>query len=754
VAMKTSGRRSSRIGLILGAALAALALGTVARADNISNGLDASVDAVAEVMPLTVGGANGTTSLFVVPQNGDGKNGCNLTGSTTLVVSMSSSDTSVATVSPSSITFGACSDLKTVTVTPVATGSSTISATQVSNNTGGTFNLAPVTFTVNVAAPPNTAPQLVVAGVVGGASYAKGSVPAAMCQVTDAEDGNSSFPATLSAVTGPFSSDGIGLQTASCSYADGGGLTAAASETYGIVDPSMPGISYVADPAAPDGNNGWYRSDVSLAWSVSEPESPNSLVKTGCVDQNIATDQAATSYPCSATSAGGTAGPVNSVAIKRDATNPTITGSRSPLANGFGWNNEDVSVSFSCGDSLSGVALCVGDQTVSAEGAGQSVAGNAEDKAGNTNSAAVSGINLDKTNPTIAGSASPAANAAGWNKEDVSVAFDCDDDRSGVASCGPDALLVSEVAGQSVTGTATDKADNSATATVSGINIDKMKPTIFGSIDPAAGNGSNGWYVTAPTVAFTCTDELSGVASCIADGTSPTSDQGTLGENALAQTIGGTATDVADNTETASVSGLKVDLSNPVVQCGLTPTFMVGQLGTVSASVTDAISGPAAATVSAPATNPSGGSVSLTGYDNAGRSTTVSCPYHVIGATFLQPIDSRPTVNIAKLGRVIPTKVHLLYDGVPQTDLNTAAGAVTIGVGTTTCVVSTATDDLEAYAAGSSNSGQQLRWDPIGAFWIYNLDTSSFAMKVSTCYQASVYLNGTKAGSFFVRIAK
>ena len=614
--------------------------------------------------------------LFVVPQGGDGKNGCNLTGSTTLVVSMSSSDTSVATVSPSSITFGSCGDVKTVTVTPVSTGSSTVSATQVSNNTGGTFNLVPVTFTVNVAPPPNMAPQVLVAGVAGGASYAKGSIPAAMCQVTDAEDGNSSFPATLSEVTGPFSSDGIGLQTASCSYTDGDGLTAAASETYGIADPSAPGISFVVDPASPDGNNGWYRSDVSLAWSVSEPESPNSLSKTGCVDQSITSDQDAALYDCSATSAGGSVGSVG-VSIKRDATNPTISGSRSPAENGFGWNNEDVAVSFSCSDNLSGVATCLGDVLLSAEGADQSVTGNAEDNAGNTNAAIVTGINIDKTDPTI-----------------------------------------------------------------------------VGSIDPASGNGSNGWYVTAPTVAFTCTDELSGVASCVADGTSPASDQVTLGENALAQTVGGTATDLADNTETASVSDLKVDLSNPVVECGLTPTFMVGQLGTVTASVTDAISGPAAAIVSAPATNSSGGSVSLTGYDNAGRSTTVACPYHVIGATFLQPIDGRPTVNIAKLGRVIPTKVHLVYDGVPQTDLNTPAGGVTIGVGTTTCVVSTATDDVEAYAAGSSNSGQQLRWDPIGAFWIYNLDTSSFATKVSTCYQASVYLNGTKAGSYFVRIAK
>jgi hypothetical protein len=54
------------------------------------------VDAVAEVMPLTVGGGNGTTQLAVTPQNGDGKNGCNLSGATTLGLSVSSSDISVA----------------------------------------------------------------------------------------------------------------------------------------------------------------------------------------------------------------------------------------------------------------------------------------------------------------------------------------------------------------------------------------------------------------------------------------------------------------------------------------------------------------------------------------------------------------------------------------------------------------------------------------------------------------------------------
>jgi hypothetical protein len=316
-------RIKCKFSLLFVAFAALLAVPAIALADNISNTLDPTVDAVAETMPLTVGGANGTTKLYVDPTNGDGKPGCNLTGSTSLVISLASSNTGVATVSPSNVTFTSCLTSANgipITVTPHNQGTATISAALVSNTTAGTFNLDPVKFTVNVAPPPNTPPQVTVAGVTGGASFNKGSVPHATCQVTDAEDGNSSFAATLSPITGPFASDGIGSQTASCSYTDAGGATAAASLSYSIVDPSPPVITKLV--TGTDGDNDWYTSNVKVDWTVVENESPNSLQKTGCVDQNIIADQAATTYSCSATSAGGSAGPVN-VTIKRDATPPT-----------------------------------------------------------------------------------------------------------------------------------------------------------------------------------------------------------------------------------------------------------------------------------------------------------------------------------------------------------------------------------------------------------------------------------------------
>jgi hypothetical protein len=433
--------------------------------DDIANQLDNSIDAIAEVMPLTVGGANGTTTLYVNPTNGDGKNGCNLTGSTTLTLSVSSNNTAVATVSPSSVTFASCGDTKTLTVTPINTGTATVSVSETSNTTTGTFTLAPAKFDVNVSAPPNTAPTIDVAGVTGGADYPKGSVPAATCQVTDAEDGNSSFPATLSAITGLDPADGIGSQTASCSYTDAGGLTATASVTYNIVDPSPPTIGYTLSPASPDGNNGWYKSNVALTWNVTEPDSPNSVVKTGCVDQNITADQGPTQYSCTATSAGGSAsaGPVT---IKRDATAPTINGTPSPAANGFGWNNTDVVVNFTCGDNLSGVANCGPNQTLSGEGAGQSATGNAEDNAGNTASATVSNINIDKTAPNVSLVGGPA-NGGSYYFGSVPLAPTCSasDGLSGLdGSCNVTGYGTT-VGSHTVTATAKDKAGNESTAT-------------------------------------------------------------------------------------------------------------------------------------------------------------------------------------------------------------------------------------------------------------------------------------------------
>jgi uncharacterized delta-60 repeat protein len=75
------------------------------------------------------------------------------------------------------------------------------------------------------------------------------------------------------------------------------------------------------------GGDGWYTSNVSVSWSVSDPESPLGS-ETGCDATAVASDTAGLSFTCTAASAGGTAS--KSVTIKRDATAPTLGCSVTP----------------------------------------------------------------------------------------------------------------------------------------------------------------------------------------------------------------------------------------------------------------------------------------------------------------------------------------------------------------------------------------------------------------------------------------
>lgn len=326
VAKRRQGRRGLRTAAALAVAGLVLAGAGIAYADDIYNTVDATIDSDAEVMALNVGGVQGSASLALRTTDGDGKNGCNLTGSTTLTLRIESSNTSVATVSPAVTTFTSCGFTQPLAVTPVAAGFANVTVSVVSNTTTYSFNLAPAGFRVDVAAPApaNTAPVLAISGVVNGASYAKGAVPAATCEVTDTEDGPSSFPATLGAVSGPDGTYGVGTQEASCSYTDDGGITVARSVTYGITDATAPAVTHTLDPAVPDGANGWYRNAVTLDWTVVENDSPSTLVLDGCVDRVVTDDQGPVEYGCAAESSGGAADPAT-VTLKKDSTPPTVS---------------------------------------------------------------------------------------------------------------------------------------------------------------------------------------------------------------------------------------------------------------------------------------------------------------------------------------------------------------------------------------------------------------------------------------------
>lgn len=248
---------------------------------------------------------------------------------------------------------------------------------------------------------------------------------------------------------------------------------------------------------------------------------------------------------------------------------PVITATASPAPNAAGWNNTNVTVSFTCSDATSGVASCPPPQTLVNDGANQVVSGTATDKAGNTASTSVK-VNLDKTPPTITPAASPAPNAAGWNSTPVTITFVCSDATSGVASCPQAQTVSSDGANQVISGTVTDVAGNTANTSVT-IKLDQTPPTITAAVSPSP--NAAGWNNTNPTITFTCSDSLSGIANC----PSPR----TVSIEGANQLIAGTAVDIAGNTANTSVT-INLDETPPTVTIASPPSGSTISLSTIS----------------------------------------------------------------------------------------------------------------------------------------------------------------------------
>lgn len=185
------------------------------------------------------------------------------------------------------------------------------------------------------------------------------------------------------------------------------------------------------------------------------------------------------------------------VTVRIDRTAPTVTGSRLPPANGYGWNNTDVTVNFACSDALSGIALCPSDVVLAGEGANQAATGSASDRAGNTASTTVGDINIDKTPPVTVASTNPPVNANGWNRGPVLITLAGSDALSGVLSTEfsldgagflPYTAPVS-VSGDGVHGLAfrsTDRAGNVEAAQSVAVKIDQTAPEAYFQFDPGA----------------------------------------------------------------------------------------------------------------------------------------------------------------------------------------------------------------------------------------------------------------------------
>ncbi len=152
--------------------------------------------------------------------------------------------------------------------------------------------------------------------------------------------------------------------------------------------------------------------------------------------------------------------------VVSDSIAPTASPSQSPAANGAGWNNTDVSVTWNwtdAGGSGIDAANCTTSSTSSGEGTSITLNASCKDLTGNTGHASYE-VMVDKTAPTLSGIVNP--NPVLLNGA-ATVVSGASDGLSGLASESCGALVLSSVGPKTVTCTATDQAGNTASQTVS-----------------------------------------------------------------------------------------------------------------------------------------------------------------------------------------------------------------------------------------------------------------------------------------------
>lgn len=429
---------------------------------------------------------------------------------------------------------------------------------------------------------------------------------------------------STTAVPVTFSSTTPGSNTIAVASVTGGRTgslwnTAPAAFTLEVISPDSTAPVITRTVTGTMGANGWYTSDVTVDWTVTDPESAFSTV--GCSDTTVSADTPSLTLTCQATSAGGTANDM--VTLKRDATAPTITASVTPLASGGWWNLSTgaPTVSYACTDATSGVASCPGSHEFG-EGAGQSHSGTAVDDAGNAASTAVTAIDVDLTAPVVSPVLPPVDGDNGWYTSDVIVTWTVDGGTSGPGNpCASDVLDADTANGSVACTEATDGAGNPGAGSFSGILRDATAPSVSAAVEPAA--AVTGWWnasTGAPTVTYTCSDATSGTASCSGLYTFP--------EGAgLAHT--GTAVDTAGNTTSTTVSDIDVDLTAPAVAYTLSGAtgangWFVSSL-TVDWTATDDGSGIVLGCADETLTDDTTGTTrTCTATDAAGNSTTVT----------------------------------------------------------------------------------------------------------------------------------
>jgi Pectinesterase/MBG domain/Immunoglobulin domain len=249
---------------------------------------------------------------------------------------------------------------------------------------------------------------------------------------------------------------------------DDSGNTEEAQTLTVKLDKTAPVIGEVT--RTPANAAGWNNSNVTASFSATDTLSGFDAGQTVAGSNTFDTEGAGQSFTFEVTDLAGNTARQTVGEVNIDKTAPQIEASRAPLANAAGWNNSDVTATYTASDALSGLASPpTGSQTFTGEGAGQAQTFEVTDLAGNSASATVGGINIDKTAPAI-NVAQPVEGGFFVLNQPAQAAYNCSDNLSGSDCVGPVAnqspLDTASVGAKTFNVISTDQAGNVATKAV------------------------------------------------------------------------------------------------------------------------------------------------------------------------------------------------------------------------------------------------------------------------------------------------
>jgi DNA-binding beta-propeller fold protein YncE len=216
------------------------------------------------------------------------------------------------------------------------------------------------------------------------------------------------------------------------------------------------------------GTNDWYVSDVNISLTATDAcvkeihysvDSIETVVPGGSASFALVSEGTHSVSFYAVDNVNHIETPPHQLQIKIDKTLPKITPVPNLLPNANGWNNTDVTITFTCSDAVSGIVSCPTPTTVTTECAPQNITGTAVDAAGNTATVSVV-VKIDKTPPLITTfyTTSTPPNAG----------YTVSDNCSGMASdsaSGPTGGNTNGTAVYTYTVNAADKAGNTAALT-------------------------------------------------------------------------------------------------------------------------------------------------------------------------------------------------------------------------------------------------------------------------------------------------